>query len=42
MDFHRLQRHRKATCVIAQQYASATFLLLRFHSRRQNFGTFQK
>jgi hypothetical protein len=27
-----------AACVIAQQYSSATFILLVFHSRKEKFG----
>jgi len=32
-------KRRPAYYVIAQQYSSATFLFLRFHSRNQTFGT---
>jgi hypothetical protein len=33
----RLHDHPDA-CVIAQQYSSATFVSLRFHSRKEKFG----
>jgi hypothetical protein len=29
---------RPDTCVIAQQYSSATFVSLHFHSRKEEFG----
>jgi hypothetical protein len=29
---------RRAACVIAQQYSSATFISLWFHSRKEKFG----
>jgi hypothetical protein len=38
----RLQHDRPAACVIAQQYSSATFVSLRFHSRREKFGKIRK
>jgi hypothetical protein len=34
----RAQHDRPAVYVIAQQYSSATFVSLRFHSRLQKFG----
>jgi hypothetical protein len=32
------QHDRPVACVIAQQYSSATFVLLRFYSRAEKFG----
>jgi hypothetical protein len=34
----RPQHDRPATFVIAQQYSSATFVSMRFHSRKEKFG----
>jgi hypothetical protein len=34
----RPQHDRTAVRVIAQQYSSATFVPLRFHSRKESFG----
>ena len=42
MEPDRLQYDRAAACVIAQQYSSATFVSLRFDSRRGKFGTIIK
>jgi hypothetical protein len=33
------QHDRPAACVIAQQYSSATYVLLRFHSRKDTKTT---
>ena len=38
----RLQYDRHAACVISQQYSSATFVLLRFHSREEKFDALSK
>ena len=38
MELDRPQHDRPAACVIAQQYSSATFYSLRFHSHKENFG----
>jgi hypothetical protein len=38
----RLHHDRHAACVIAQQYYSATFVSLRFHSREEKFGALSK
>jgi hypothetical protein len=35
----RPQHDRPAACVIAQQYSSATFVSLRFISRKEKFGS---
>jgi hypothetical protein len=32
------QHDRPLACVIAQQYSSAIFVLLRFHSSKEEFG----
>jgi hypothetical protein len=37
MECDRRQYDRTAACVIAQQYFSATFVSLRFHSRKEKF-----
>jgi hypothetical protein len=39
MEPDRPQRDRRAACVIAQQYSSATFVSMRFHSCKENFGS---
>jgi hypothetical protein len=39
---HRPQCDRPATCVIAQQYTSATFVSLRSHPHREKFGLLLK
>jgi hypothetical protein len=33
----RTQPDRPAICVIAQQHSNATFVVLRFHSRKERF-----
>jgi hypothetical protein len=38
MELGQPQHDRPATCVIAQQYSSTTFILLLFHSCKENFG----
>jgi hypothetical protein len=38
MEPDRQQHDCPAICVIAHQYSSATFLSLRFHSRKENVG----
>jgi hypothetical protein len=35
------QHDRPAACVIAQQYSSATFVSLRFHSGKKKIGVFK-
>jgi hypothetical protein len=42
MELDRSQHECPATSFIAQQYSSATFVLLRFRSRQEIFGAFQK
>jgi len=39
LETDRLQRERRAACVITQQYSSTTFLSLRFQHRKENFGS---
>jgi hypothetical protein len=39
MEPHQLQHDRPGACVIAQQYSSATFVSLRFNSRKEKFDT---
>jgi len=39
LELNRPQRDRPTTCVIAQQYSSATFVSLRFHSCKDKFDT---
>jgi hypothetical protein len=36
----RVQHDRTASCVIAQQYSSATFVSLCFHYRKENFNSY--
>jgi hypothetical protein len=36
MEPHRRQHDCHSVCVIAQQYSSSTFYLLRFHSHKEN------
>jgi hypothetical protein len=38
MERHRPQHGRPAACVPAQQYSSANFVTLRFHTRKEIFG----
>jgi hypothetical protein len=38
LESHRPQNHHLAACVFAQQYSSATFISLRFHSRKEKFS----
>jgi hypothetical protein len=38
----RPQHDRSAACVIIQQYSSATFVSLGFHSRKGKFGAHLK
>ena len=38
LEPYQLQHGRTSACVIAQQYSSATFVSLRFHFRKENFG----
>jgi hypothetical protein len=42
LEPNKPQRECPAACVIAQQYFSATFSLLRFHSRKDKFGALLK
>jgi hypothetical protein len=38
----RQQQDHPAVCIIAQQYTTATFFLLRFHSGKEKFKAFRK
>jgi hypothetical protein len=38
VENYRTQYDRPAACVIAQQYYSAAFASLRFHSRKEKLG----
>jgi hypothetical protein len=42
LETDRPQRDRAAACVIAQQYPSATFVLLRFPSRKEKVSALFK
>jgi hypothetical protein len=42
LEVDRLQHDRHAACVIAQQYASASFVSLSFQSRKNKFGAYCK
>jgi len=39
LEPERPQHDRPAACAIAQQYSSATFVFLRFHTRKEEFGS---
>jgi hypothetical protein len=38
LELDILLHNRPAACVIAQHYSSATFVVLRFHSSKENLG----
>jgi hypothetical protein len=42
MKFDRPQHDRHAACVIAQQYSSATFISMLFHSGKEKFDVLFK
>jgi hypothetical protein len=38
----RPESHRHAACIVTQQYFSATFVSLRYHSLKEKSGLFKK
>jgi hypothetical protein len=42
LELHTPQHDSPTTCFIAQQYSSATFVSLRFHSLKERIGVLYK